>query len=129
MITDVQDYLQVAQHKVEHVRLNTSLSRREFNLKDQILLEAHTGCVYTGEEESPYGDNDKWSFYRMYNSSITAIIYISRRFIADNSVTPPAEEPSAPLTVTQTMVGTEEALLKSREELRVIHDNHNYIRV
>jgi hypothetical protein len=38
----------------------------------------------------------------------------------------PKEEPSKPLkAATQALCGTVETLLKSREELQVIHDNHS----
>jgi hypothetical protein len=40
-------------------------------------------------------------------------------------VTPPEDGPSQPLKATQATRGPEEELEKSREELRVIHDNHS----
>ncbi len=40
---------------------------------------------------------------------------------------PPTDGPSQPLKATQATRGPEEELRKSREELRVIHDNHSGI--
>ena len=42
-------------------------------------------------------------------------------------MTPPEDGPSQPLKAAQATRGPEEELGKSREDLRVIHDNHSWI--
>ncbi len=56
---------------------------------------------------------------------ITAACHpIHESHIADTKVTPPEDLPSQQFKAAQTMRGPEEELEKSREELRVLHDNH-----
>jgi hypothetical protein len=73
------------------------------------------------------GGDTKWHFYRKYNISPLPVIPINGLHIADTKVTPPEDGPSQHLKATQATRGPEEELRKSREELRVIHDNHSWI--
>ncbi len=72
------------------------------------------------------GDND-CHFCREYNRSLLPVIPIYGSHFAGSKVTPPEDGPSQPLKATQAKRGPEEELGKSREELRVIHDNHSGI--
>ncbi len=63
----------------------------------------------------------------MYNISLLPVIPINGSHIADTKVTHPEDGSSQPLKATQAMQGPEEELGKSREELRVIQDNHSGI--
>ena len=58
---------------------------------------------------------------------LTPVIPIYGSHFEGSKVTPPEEGPSQPLKATQDTRGPEEELGKSREELRVIHDNHSGI--
>ncbi len=60
-------------------------------------------------------------------TSLLPVIPIYGSHFAGSKVTPPEEGPSQPLKATQATRGPEEELGKSREELRVIHDNHSGI--
>jgi hypothetical protein len=53
------------------------------------------------------------------------IVYADRVLIPDQAVTPPLEGTSTPVKATCDERRPEQELRKSREELRVIHDNHS----
>jgi hypothetical protein len=88
------------------------------------VLVADAGCVYTDEELSHFKGNQDWHLHRDYNRSMTPIIYISRGLISDKPVNHPVEGTSTPLKATGEKRGSEE---ESREEPRVIQDNHSTI--
>ncbi len=70
-----------------------------------------------------FGGDNECHFCREYNISLLPVIP------ADTKVTPPEDGPSQSLKpeATQTTRGPAEELGKSREELRVIHNNHSGI--
>jgi hypothetical protein len=53
------------------------------------------------------------------------IVYIGRGLILDKAMTPPLKGSSTPVKVTSDELRPEQELRKSREEPRVMHDNHN----
>jgi hypothetical protein len=90
------------------------------------LLNEAKSRVYSAlaEELSQYERNRDWYIHRDYNRVVQPIVYASRVLIPDYAVTPPSEGTSTPVKATCNELRPEQELQKSREELRVIHDNH-----
>jgi hypothetical protein len=88
---------------------------------------ARPGCPYSAEELSYYERNQDWYIHRDYNRVVQPIVYADRVLIPDYVVTPPLEGTSTPVKATCDERRPEQELRESREELRVIHDNHSGI--
>jgi hypothetical protein len=74
-----------------------------------------------------FGGDNECHFCREYNISLLPVITVHGSHFADTKVTPPEDGPSQTLKATQASRGPEKELGQSREELRVIHDNHSGI--
>jgi hypothetical protein len=122
-IAEIQD--NILPITVERVRPTTDISRRE--QKRQIVRMAHSVHVFNDGDVMGLGGDNECYFCREYNISLLPVIPIYGSHFADTKVTPPEDGPSQPLKATQATQGPEEELGKSREELRVIHDNHSGI--
>jgi hypothetical protein len=107
------------------VRPTTDISRQE--RKKQIVRMAHSVYVFSDGDVMVFGGDNECHFCREYNISLLPVIPIYGSHFAGSMVTLPEDGPSQPLMVTQATRGSEEELGKSREELRVIHDNHSGI--
>jgi hypothetical protein len=81
-------------------------------------------AFYSAEELSYYERNQYWYIHRDYNRVVQTIIYAIRVLIPDQVVTPPLQGTSTPVKATCDERRPEQEPLESREELRVIHDNH-----
>jgi hypothetical protein len=107
---------------VERVRPTTDISRQE--RKRQIMRMAHSVYVFKDADVMVFGGDNECHFCLEYNISLLPVIPIYGSQFAGSKVTPPENGPSQPLNATQAIRGPGEELGKSREELRVIHDNH-----
>ena len=110
---------------VERVRPTTDISRQE--RKRQIVRMAHSVYVFNDGDVMVFGGDNECHFCREYNISLLPVIPIYGSHFAGSKVTPPEDGPSQPLKATQATRGPEEEPQKSREQLRVIHDNHSGI--
>ncbi len=88
---------------------------------------AHSVYVFNDGDVMVFGGDNECHFCREYNISLLPVIPIHGSHFAGSQVTLPEDGPSQPLKATQATRGPEEELGKSREELRVIHDNHSGI--
>jgi hypothetical protein len=121
--TEVPRHCNLFLREVECARPTTSLSRK--GRKEEVLLVAHAGCVYSAEELSYYEGNQDWHIHRNFNRVMPPIVYACRVLISDKAVTPQLEGTSTPVKATCDERRSEQELRESREELRVIHYNHN----
>ncbi len=111
-ITEIQD--DISPITVERVMPTTDVSRQE--RKRRIVRMAHSVHVFNDGDVMVFGGDNECHFCREYNISLLPVIPIHGSHFADTEVTPPIG-PSQPLS----------ELEKSREELRVIRDNHSWI--
>jgi hypothetical protein len=111
--------------EVECARLTTNLSRKE--RKEAAVQVARPECVYSAEESPYYERNQDWYIHRDYNRVVQPIVYADRVLIPDQAVTPPLEGTSTAVKATCDERRPEQEPRESREELRVIHDNHGII--
>jgi hypothetical protein len=108
--------------EVECARPTTNLSRKE--RKEAAVRVASPECVYSAEESTYYQRNQDWYIHRDYNRVVQPIVYADRVLNPDQSVTLPLEGTSTPVKATCDERRPEQEPRESREELRVIHDNH-----
>jgi hypothetical protein len=120
--TEVSGHYNLYLREVECVRPTTNLSRKE--RKEAAVRVARPGCPYSLEELSYYERSQDWYIHRDYNRVVQPILYANRVLIPDHEVTPLLEGTSTPVKATRDERRSEQELRESREELRVIHDNH-----
>jgi hypothetical protein len=120
--TEVSGHYTLFLREVKCARPTTNPSRKE--RKEGAVRVARTECVYSAEELSYDERNQDWHIHRDYNRVVQPIVYADRVLIPDQAVTPPSEGTSIPVKATCDERRPEQELRKSREELRVIHDNH-----
>jgi hypothetical protein len=88
---------------------------------------AYSVYVFNDGDIIVFGGDNECHFCREYNISLLLVIPIHGSHFAGSKATPPEDGPSKPLKAMQATRGPEEELGKSREELRVIRDNHSRI--
>jgi hypothetical protein len=120
--TEVQGHSNLFPREVECARLTTSLSCKA--RKEEAMMVARAGCVYSAKELSYYEGNQDWHIHRDYTQSVPPIVYICRRLISDKAVTLPLEGTSPPVKATSDERRPEQELRKSREEPQVIYKCH-----
>jgi hypothetical protein len=111
--TEVPGHSNLLPREVECARPTTSLSRK--GRKEEAVLVARAGCVYSAKELSYYEGNQDWHIHRDYNRTLPPIVYIGRGLILDKAVTPPLEGTSTPVKATSDERRPEQELRKSRE--------------
>jgi hypothetical protein len=121
--TEVSGHYNLFLREVECARPTTNLSRKE--RKEAAVRVASPECVYSAEESSYYERNQDWYIHQDYNRVVQPIVYACRVLIPDQLVTPPLEGTLTPVKATCDDQSPEREPWESREELRVIHDNHD----